>query len=80
MNKLLERAIQEAAALPEEQQEEVAACLLEEVHRRVPPKSNWAEIADRLAKLDAFKGRSTEFRQHVREFRDNFSFRDAPHA
>jgi hypothetical protein len=50
------------------------------VHRRVPRKGNWAEIADRLAKLDALKGRSAEFRRHVREFRDNFSFRDAPHA
>jgi hypothetical protein len=78
MNKLLEQAIQEASALPEEQQEEVAARLLEEVHRRVPRKGNWAEIADRLAKLDALKGRSAEFRRHVREFRDNFSFRDAP--
>jgi hypothetical protein len=80
MNKLLEQAIQEAAALPEGQQKEVAARLLEEVHRRVPRQGKWAEIADRLAKLDALKGRSDEFRRHGREFRDSFGFRAAPNA
>jgi hypothetical protein len=32
MNKLLEQAIKEAAALPEEQQEELAVRILDEVH------------------------------------------------
>ena len=34
MNKLLEQAIKEAAALPEEQQEELAVRILDEVHQR----------------------------------------------
>jgi hypothetical protein len=34
MNKLLEQAIKEAAALPEDQQEELAARLLDEVRER----------------------------------------------
>ena len=34
MNKLLEQAIKEAAALPEEQQEELAMRILDEVHQR----------------------------------------------
>ena len=80
MNKLLEQAIQEVSALPEQDQEELAARLLDEVHRRAPRKGKWAEVADRLAKLDVLHGRSEEFRRHVREFRDNFGFRDAPNA
>ena len=50
------------------------------MHRRAPRKGKWAEVADRLAKLDVLHGRSEEFRRHVREFRDNFGFRDAPNA
>ena len=34
MNKLLEQAIKEAAALPDEQQEELAVRILDEVHQR----------------------------------------------
>ena len=34
MNKLLEQAIKEAATLPEEQQEELAVRILDEVHQR----------------------------------------------
>ena len=34
MNKLLEQAIKEASTLPEEQQEELAARILDEVHQR----------------------------------------------
>ena len=80
MNKLLEQAIKEAAALPEEQQEELAARILDEVHRRSPRKGKWAQVADRLAELDVLHGRGEEFRRHVREFRDSFGFRDAPNA
>src|SRR4051794_3876458 len=41
MNKLLEQAIEEVSALPEQDQEELATRLLEEVHRRVPRKGKW---------------------------------------
>ena len=34
MNKLLEQAIKEVSALPEEQQEELAVRILDEVHQR----------------------------------------------
>ncbi len=71
MNELLERAIREASALPEDQQEELAAHLLAEVRRRAPRKGKWAEVADRLAELDVLRGRSEEFRRHVRAFRGN---------
>ena len=80
MNKLLEQAIREVSALPEEEQEELAARLLDEVQRRAPRKGKWAEVADRLAKLDLLHGRGDEFRRHVREFRDSFGFRDAPNT
>ena len=61
MNKLLERAIEEIAALPEDQQEVVAARILDEVRRRTVRKGKWAEVADRLARLDLLRGRSAEF-------------------
>ncbi len=43
MNKLLEKAIAEVAALPENEQEAVAARILDEVKQRVPQKGKWAE-------------------------------------
>ena len=61
MNKLLERAIEEIAALPEDQREAVAARLLNEVRRRTVRKGKWAEVADRLARLDLLRGRSAKF-------------------
>jgi hypothetical protein len=78
MNKLLERAIEEVATLPEDQQEVVAARMLDEVRRRTVRKGKWAEVADRLARLDLLRGRSAEFQHHVREFRDGFEFRAPP--
>jgi hypothetical protein len=78
MNKLLERAIEEAAALPEDQQEAVAVRMLDEVRQRTVRKGKWAEVADRLARLDLLRGQSAEFRHHVREFREGFGFREPP--
>ena len=80
MNKLLEKAIAEAAALPEDQQEEVAARLLDEVRRRAPRPGKWAAGADRLARLNALEGQSEAFVAHTREFRDSFRLRGAPDA
>jgi hypothetical protein len=80
MNKLLEQAIKEVSALPEEQQEELAARLLDEVRQRAPRKGKWAKVADRLAELDILKGRSAAFERHTREFRDGFGFRGRPNA
>ncbi len=48
MNKLLEKAIAEIATLPEDQQEEVAARLLDEIRRRAPRRGKWAGIAEGL--------------------------------
>jgi hypothetical protein len=76
MHKLLEAAIAEAASLPDDQQEAVAARLLDEVRCRAPRKGRWAEVADRLARLNALEGRSEEFQRHVREFRDGFGLRE----
>jgi hypothetical protein len=78
MHKLLEQAVAEAAALPEDQQEAVAARLLEEVRRRAPNEGRWARVAGRLTRLDAFKGRSAAFERHARAFRDGFRLRDLP--
>jgi hypothetical protein len=78
MHKLLEKAITELAALPEDQQGLVAARLLEEMKRwRISDKRRrWARVADRLARLDALKGQSAAFAQHTRDFRDGFQLRD----
>ena len=80
MNKLLEKAIAEAAALPEDQQEEVAARLLDEVRRRAPRRGKWAGVADRLARLKPLEGQSEAFVRHTREFRDTVRLRGAPDA
>lgn len=80
MNKLLEKAIAEVAALPAAQQEAVAARILDEVRRRAARRTRWAEVADRLADLNALKGRSEAFARHTREFRDSFQLRGAPDA
>jgi ATP-dependent exoDNAse (exonuclease V) alpha subunit len=80
MNKLLERAIAELAALPEDQQEAVAARLLEEVERQTSSKGKWAKVADRLARLDLFQGKSQQFVERTREFRDSFSLHGPPNS
>ena len=58
MNKLLEQAIAELAALPEDQQKVVAARILEEVERQTGSKGKWAKVADHLARLDLLQGKS----------------------
>lgn len=78
MIKLLELAVAEAAKLPADQQEAVAGRLLDEVRRRVPGKRRWAEVADRLAGLDALRGQSEAFIRHVQEHRAAVRMRDAP--
>jgi hypothetical protein len=78
MNRLLEQAIAEVAALPEDQQEAVAVRILDEVKRHIPEKGRWARVADRLARLDAFQGESAAFAKHTRAFRDGFQLRDRP--
>ena len=76
MNKLLEKAIAELAILPEAEQEAVAARILDEVKHRAPRKEGrWAQVAARLAALDVLRGKSAQFEQHTREFRDNFGLR-----
>jgi predicted RNA polymerase sigma factor len=76
MNKLLEKAIAEVAALPEAEQEAVAARMLDEVKHRVPREGGkWAQVAARLAELDALRGKSARFERHTREFRDSFGLR-----
>jgi hypothetical protein len=79
MNRLLEQAIAAAAALPEDRQAMVAARILDEV-RRQTPGSRWSEVADRLARLDAFRGESVVFDRHVRQFRESFRPRNDPGA
>ena len=78
MNKLLEKAIAEVVALPEDQQELVAARILDEVKLRASCKGRWAQVADRLARFDALRGQSPAFEQHGREFRDAFRLRERP--
>ena len=75
MNKLLEKAIAEVAALPENEQEAVAVRILDEIKRRVPRKSKWAQVAERLAELNVLEGKSAQFTEHTREFRDSFALR-----
>lgn len=78
MNRLLEQAIAEVTALPEDQQEAVAVRILDEVKQRTPEKERWARVADRLARLDALKGESATFAKHARALRDGFRLRDRP--
>lgn len=80
MNKLLEKAIAEVAALPEEEQEALAARMLDEVKQRTPRRGTWAQVAERLARLDVLKGKSAEFAEHTRAFRDSFVLRTPPNA
>lgn len=40
----------------------------------------FAEVADRLARLDALRGQSSAFEQHGREFRDALRLRERPSA
>ncbi len=80
MNKLLEKAIAEATSLPDDQQEEVAARLRDDVRRRAPRRGKWAGVADRLAHLNTLEGESEAFVRHTREFRDSFRLRGAPDA
>ena len=80
MNKLLEKAIAEVASLPDDQQEEVALRLLDEIRRRAPRRGKWARVADDLARLNLFEAQSEAFVRHTREFRDTFRLRGAPDA
>ena len=72
MSKLLERAIEEVRGLPENDQEAVAAQMLDEVRRRTPRRGKWAAVADELAGLNVFGGQSEEFVRDLRELRDSF--------
>ncbi len=78
MNKLLEKAIAEAAALPEAEQEALAVHILDEVKQRVPRQGKWAQVAEELAELNVLKGKSAAFTEHTREFRDTFALRSGP--
>ena len=78
MNKLLEKAIAEVAALPENEQEALALRILNEVKQRVPRKGKWAQVADHLAELNVLQVKSAEFTEHTREFRDSFALRSRP--
>ena len=80
MNKLLEKAIAEVAALPEKEQEAIAARILDEVKQRVPRKGKWTQVADHLAELNVLKGKSAAFTEHTREFRDSFALRSPSDA
>jgi hypothetical protein len=50
------------------------------VRQQVSPRTKWAQVADRLARLDALKGKSEAFARHTRDFRDSFRLRGGPHA
>lgn len=80
MNKLLERAIKEVEALPEEAQQRIARMLEEEVHKakqEAPvPAGRWARLAERLSRESPLEGKSEEFLRHVKEFREGFMFRE----
>ena len=78
MNKLLEKAIAEVAALPENEQEALAVRILAEVKQRVPRKGKWAQVAEELAELNVLKGKSAQFAEHTRAFRDSFALRGRP--
>ena len=78
MNKLLEKAIAEVAALPENEQEAVAVRILDEVKQRMPRKSKWAQVAEELAELNLLEGKSAQFTEHTRKFRDSFALRSRP--
>jgi hypothetical protein len=80
MNKLLEQAIAEIVSLPEDQQEAMAARILDEIRRRPARKGRWAQVADRLARLDALQGNSEAFVQHTRELRDSFRLHGTPNG
>jgi hypothetical protein len=70
MNRLLEQAIAVASTLPEDQQEALAARILDEIRGRPKPAGKWAGVADRLARLNTLLGRSEAFARHARQFRD----------
>lgn len=72
MSKLLDQAIAQVRALPENDQEILAARIIDEMKRRTRRRGKWAEVADQLAELNLFQGQSEEFEQHVRELRDGF--------
>ena len=74
MSTLIEQAFAELRSLPEEEQEAVAARILDELKHRTPRKGKWAKVADELAALDPFHGQSDDVVRHVREFRDGFRF------
>jgi hypothetical protein len=80
MNKLLEKAIAELVTLPDDQQEVVAARILEEVQRQTGSKGKWAKVADHLARLDFLQGKSEQFAKCTREFRDSFGLRGLPNS
>lgn len=80
MNRLLEQAIAELSALPPAQQEAVAMRILDEVKRQTASRKKWAQVAHRLASIDALKGKSEAFARHTRELRDSFRLRGAPDA
>jgi len=77
MSNLLDQAIAEIRALPEEEREAAAARILDELKQQAPRRGKWAEVADELATLSPFQGQSGDIERHVREFRDGFRFRTA---
>ena len=80
MNKLLEKAIAEVAALPENEQEALAVRMLDEVKQRMSRKGKWEQVADHLAELNLLEGKSAQFTEHTREFRNNFALRSRPNT
>jgi hypothetical protein len=80
MNKVLEHMLREVEALPEEKQQRIARVLEDEVRKakqEAPaPAGRWARLAERLSKESPLEGKSEEFLQHVKEFREGFMFRE----
>ena len=82
MNKVLENVLREVNALPEGEQERIARVLEVEVRRAKretrTPKGRWARLAERMRREAPLAGKSEEFLNGVREFRDHFDMHIKP--
>ena len=76
MHKVLEDMLREVDALPEGEQERIVRVLEAEVRKAKretrAPKGRWARLAERMRREAPMAGKSDEFLQSAREFRDHF--------
>ena len=82
MNKVLENVLREVNALPEGEQKRIARVLEAEIRKARreprPPGGRWARLAERMRREAPLVGKSDEFLDGVREFRDHFDMRIKP--